>query len=114
MSDSESIMDKSGNYVPRLNVAIREDQANDLRELLPWGVRRLVFENIVDLLISALKVDKTGAIGGLIHNQFTLAVTSNVNTSKHSTKHTRPAVDRAGADTPSDQRESTPIEGTED
>ena len=49
----------------RLAVDIRKDQYNDLNALLPWGVKRRLFEVVVDDLIDLLKNNKELVIGSL-------------------------------------------------
>ena len=45
-------------YRPRLSIEIRQDQFNDLQSLLDFGLKKLVFEAVVDEMIRMLKVDK--------------------------------------------------------
>ena len=92
-------------YIPRINVSINEDQANALRDLLPWGTRREVFSKIVDMLINLLKSCETGverdrALGAVLkgHICFTIKEEKNGNATKHSPKHTRPTSVGGGAD----------------
>lgn len=42
-------------YRPRLTIDISEDQANALRDLIPWGLRRELFSLIVDDVISMVR-----------------------------------------------------------
>lgn len=45
-------------YKPRLNVEIRNDQLDELQHLLDHGLRKIVFEAIIDEVIRLLKVNK--------------------------------------------------------
>lgn len=51
---------------PRLLVEIRQDQEYDLLNLIPWGMRRSLFEVIIDDLITLLKAGGGMAIGALL------------------------------------------------
>jgi hypothetical protein len=53
---------------PRLNVQLREDQFDALRQLLPHGHRKHVFQAIVDDLIALLRAapDREKAIAFVI------------------------------------------------
>ncbi len=40
---------------PRLSVDISLEQAESLRQYIPWGLRKLVFITLIDLLIAAFE-----------------------------------------------------------
>ncbi len=40
---------------PRLNVELTEEQDRQLRELIPWGMKKYLFSAIVDEVIEMLK-----------------------------------------------------------
>jgi len=51
---------------PRLLVDIRQDQERDLLNLIPWGMRRGLFEVIIDDLIALLTAGGGMAIGAIL------------------------------------------------
>jgi hypothetical protein len=40
---------------PRLSVDITQEQADALTKYIPWGMRKMVFVALIDLLIAALE-----------------------------------------------------------
>ena len=53
-------------YRPRLNVEIRQDQFDALQEHLDFGLKKIVFEPVIDEIISMLKADKPTFIAACI------------------------------------------------
>ena len=45
-------------YVPRLTIELRQDQIDDLRNLVDWGMRSKLIEPVFDDLIAMLKKDR--------------------------------------------------------
>ncbi len=45
-------------YVPRLTIELRQDQIDDLRDLVDWGMRSKLLEPVFDDLIAMLKKDR--------------------------------------------------------
>jgi hypothetical protein len=41
----------SDNYRPRLSIELSQQQANDLRALIPWGLKNQLFSVLVDDVI---------------------------------------------------------------
>ena len=42
-------------YRPRLSIELTEQQANELRNLVPWGLKNSLFQIIVDDMIELIK-----------------------------------------------------------
>ena len=42
-------------YRPRLSIELTEQQANELRNLVPWGLKNSLFQIIVDDVIELIK-----------------------------------------------------------
>ena len=42
-------------YRPRLSIELTEQQASDLRNLVPWGLKNSLFQIIVDDMIELIK-----------------------------------------------------------
>ena len=42
-------------YRPRLSIELTEQQANELRDLVPWGLKNSLFQIIVDDVIELIK-----------------------------------------------------------
>ena len=42
-------------YRPRLSIELTEQQANELRNLVPWGLKNALFQIIVDDVIELIK-----------------------------------------------------------
>ena len=59
-------------YKPRMTIELREDQINDLRNLLDWGIRSRVFEPIVDDLIAMLRKDRAAVTALLLSREIRL------------------------------------------
>lgn len=53
------------NYRPRLSIEITEESRNKLQKLLPHGTQKLVFQLIVDDLISLMEKHGSGKIIGM-------------------------------------------------
>lgn len=53
-------------YTPRLPLTVRQDQLDDLRSLIDWGIRSKIFEPIIDDLIELLKRDRAAVISLLL------------------------------------------------
>jgi len=60
-------------YRPRLTIDLRQDQINDLRNLLDWGVRSRVFEPIIDDFITLLKKDRAAVVSLLLSREMKLS-----------------------------------------
>lgn len=56
-------------YVPRLNVEIRQDQFEQLQQLLEHGLRKPIFEVLIDDLIRWLKLDKGFVVGAILNKR---------------------------------------------
>ena len=63
-------------YRPRLTISISEDQANDLRELVPWGLKNKLFQPIVQQIIEGLKKDPETFIAAMLMNKLRFGVRS--------------------------------------
>lgn len=59
-------------YKPRLTIELRQDQLDDLRSLIDWGVRSRVFEPIIDDLIALLRKDRAAVTALLLSREITL------------------------------------------
>ena len=59
-------------YKPRMTIDLRQDQLDDLRSLIDWGIRSKVFEPIVDDLILLLKRDRAATISLLLTREIKL------------------------------------------
>lgn len=59
-------------YKPRMTIELREDQINDLRNLVDWGIRSRIFEPIVDDLIMMLKRDRAATTALLLSREIHL------------------------------------------
>ena len=67
----------TGDYTPKLGVAISQEQKDRLERLLPWGTKRAMFTTVIDDLIEMLEADTEGIVrGGLTTKrlQFTVRV----------------------------------------
>lgn len=62
----------SSDYKPRLTIELRQDQLDDLRSLVDWGVRSRVFEPIIDDLIALLRKDRASVTALLLSREITL------------------------------------------
>lgn len=51
---------------PRITLELRQDQLNDLRYYLDWGIRSKVFEAVFDDLIEMLKKDRVAVVNLLL------------------------------------------------
>lgn len=58
MSDNE--------YRPRITLDIPEEKLNELRNLIPWGIRSQIFEVIIDDFIAILKKHGSGVVIGAL------------------------------------------------
>jgi len=65
---------KNPNYKPRLSFDVREDQLLDLQRLLPTGVRRRLFEVVLDDLIGLLKESPEVIGGGLLSGRLKFTI----------------------------------------
>jgi hypothetical protein len=63
-------MDKD--YRPRLSVEITEEQARQLRDLIPWGSRKQLFSIIVEDVIRLLREHGTTYIAAVLARQLKL------------------------------------------
>jgi len=59
-------------HIPRITITLRQDQIDDLRYLIDWGIRSKIFEPIVDDLISMLKKDKAATLALLLSRELKL------------------------------------------
>jgi len=59
-------------HIPRITIALRQDQIDDLRYLIDWGIRSKIFEPIVDDLIMMLKRDKAATLALLLSRELHL------------------------------------------
>ena len=59
-------------HVPRITIALRQDQIDDLRYLIDWGIRSKIFEPIVDDLITMLRKDKAATLALLLSRELKL------------------------------------------
>ena len=59
-------MHNDPNYKPRLNVEIREDQLLALQRLLPYGLRKMVFEYVIDQIIALCDADLPTFISAIV------------------------------------------------
>lgn len=53
-------------YIPQLTITVEKEQLDDLRKLIPWGSRSLIFKPILDDLIELLKKDRAAALALLL------------------------------------------------
>ena len=65
-------MSANPDYNPRMSISLRQDQLDDLRYLIDWGLRSKIFEPIVDDLIGMLKKDKAATLALLLSRELTL------------------------------------------
>lgn len=65
-------MSTNSEYVPRMTISLRQDQLDDLRNLIDWGIRSKIFEPIVDDLIDLLKKDKAATLALILSRDLTL------------------------------------------
>ena len=63
-------MDKD--YRPRLSVEITDEQARQLRDLIPWGSRKQLFNIIVEDVIRLLRAHGTTFIAAVLARQLKL------------------------------------------
>ena len=63
-------MDKD--YRPRLSVEITDEQARQLRDLIPWGSRKQLFSIIVEDVIRLLRLHGTTYIAAVLARQLKL------------------------------------------
>jgi len=59
-------------YNPQLTITVTEEQLNDLRTLIPWGSRTLIFSPIIDDLIRLLKKDRAATLALLLSRDIKL------------------------------------------
>lgn len=57
---------ETASYVPRLTITLRQDQLDDLQNLVEWGLRSKIFEPIIDDLIALLKKDRASVVSLLL------------------------------------------------
>lgn len=60
-------------YVPQLTITVEKGQLEDLRRLIPWGSRALIFKPILDDLIELLKKDRAATLALLLSRDITLS-----------------------------------------
>lgn len=65
-------MSSNSEYVPRIAISLRQDQVDDLRALIDWGIRSKLFEPIVDDLIAMLKKDKAATLALILSRELHL------------------------------------------
>lgn len=65
-------MAKVDDYKPRITLDLRQDQLDDLRNLIDWGIRSRVFEPIIDDLIALLKKDRAAVTAFLLSREIRL------------------------------------------
>jgi hypothetical protein len=66
-----------GEYDTRISVDMSFEQATKLRELIPWGLRRALFAQLMTSVIDGLEGDRADFISGGIVNGFDLKVKEN-------------------------------------
>ena len=59
-------------YRPRLSVEITDEQARQLRDLIPWGSRKQLFSIIVEDVIRLLRAHGTTYIAAVLARQLKL------------------------------------------
>jgi len=59
-------------YRPRLSIELTEQQANELRNLVPWGVKNSLFQVIVDDVIKGIKEHGQIFIAALLERKIRL------------------------------------------
>ena len=59
-------------YNPQLTITVTEKQLLDLRALIPWGSRTLIFSPIIDDLIRLLKKDRAATLALLLSRDIKL------------------------------------------
>ena len=57
---------------PRLSVDLTVEQAEALRRWIPWGMRKMVFAALVDLLIAAFERGGPEVLISVIHRELDL------------------------------------------
>jgi hypothetical protein len=62
----------TNNYKPRIAIEVRQDQLDELRSLLDWGIRSRVFEPIIDDLIVMLRKDRASVTALLLSREIRL------------------------------------------
>lgn len=53
-------------YRPRLTIDIPEELLNELRSLIPWGIRSKIFEVIIQDFVTMLKENNPGYVVGAL------------------------------------------------
>ena len=66
-------MSKKDDYIPRLSVDVRDDQLVAMQKW-PHGLRRQLFEVIIDDLIKMMEVNPGVVMGGLITKKLKFTV----------------------------------------
>ncbi len=61
-------MTKDSDYIPRLCINLTDEQATKLRNLIPWGLQRQLFSNIIDEVIELLEVGGSRALAALVYH----------------------------------------------
>ena len=59
-------------YRPRLSIELTEQQANELRNLIPWGLKNAVFQVIVDDVIELMKKHGQVFVAALLERKIRL------------------------------------------
>jgi len=67
-------MAQTPQYPPRICIALREDQMQDLNTLLPWGVKTRIYQQMTDDLIELLRVQPEFVIGGILSGKLRFTV----------------------------------------
>ena len=59
-------------YRPRISVDLREEQADRLRELIPWGYMSRVYSLVIDDLIEIMEAGGENALAALLARRLKL------------------------------------------
>ena len=65
-------MSPTGDYVPRLTIELTERQARKLSELVPYGLKKPLFQILVEDLITALEEGNEMALAMLLKRHLKL------------------------------------------
>ena len=56
-------------YIPRLSIEITEDLALRLNEVIPWGLRKHLFQVLIDSLIDAVEQSGDTVLAAILRRQ---------------------------------------------
>ena len=71
-------METSEPYRPRLSIEITNQQAKDLRSLIPWGLKNQMFCTIIDDVIRLAKAHGPNFLAGVLSRSIQLEEYSNI------------------------------------